>query len=504
MLHPDQGSARGPLTVSKRNPRYFMVPDGEDMRAVYLTGSHINNNFHDGMGPGRDCAEDPERFDFDGYLKMLAEHGHNFIRLWRWEQFKGWLAPVGVHFCMSPQPWQRVGPGAARDGKPKFDLSAFDDAYFDRLRDRVVAAGDQGIYVSVMLFEGFSLHLTSTPDNIEGHPFHAANNVSGVGIESIVDYQVLPLAAQIQELQEAYIRNVVDTLHDLPNVLYEVANESSGGGSADKDFAKMMGLEEAPEWGDSTDWQYWVIDVVRSYEKEKGYLRHPIGMTMQFPVKDQARVNEPLYRSTADWISPGFEESGINPADPESPAPKLLEDPPANDGRKIVISDTDHYGPGKGDALWAWKSFLRGLNPILYDFGIMGFSTPPDPSSGSPGTPPPEAFEPARNAMGDTRRYAERVRLVDMEPRGDLSSTGYALANPGREYLILQPDRSADSFQAALQAGNYAVEWFGLNTRETAAGHDLALEKDGSQEFKTPFAKSEPAVVYLRRIAQGG
>ena len=26
-----------------------------------------------------------------------------------------------------------------------------------------------------------------------------------------------------------------------------------------------------------------------------------------------------------------------------------------------------------------------------------------------------------------------------MQPRGELSSTGYALASPGREYLILQP-----------------------------------------------------------------
>ena len=44
-----------------------------------------------------------------------------------------------------------------------------------------------------MLFEGFSLHLTVVPDNIEGHPFHAANNVNDIGITSIVDYQVLPL-----------------------------------------------------------------------------------------------------------------------------------------------------------------------------------------------------------------------------------------------------------------------------------------------------------------------
>jgi hypothetical protein len=50
---------------------------------------------------------------------------------------------------------------------------------------------------------------------------------------------------------------------------------------------------------------------------------------------------------------------------PGSPQSRWLEDPPAADGGKVVISDTDHYAPGNGDALWAWKSFLRGHHPIL-------------------------------------------------------------------------------------------------------------------------------------------
>jgi hypothetical protein len=44
--------APGPLVVSDANPRYFTVASG-DGPAVYLTGSHIWNNFHDGMGPAR-------------------------------------------------------------------------------------------------------------------------------------------------------------------------------------------------------------------------------------------------------------------------------------------------------------------------------------------------------------------------------------------------------------------------------------------------------------------
>ena len=139
--------------------------------------------------------------------------GHNFIRLWRWEQFQSQAAGGDFHLCMTPQPWLRCGPGNAKDGKPKFDLTTFDPGYFDRLRQRVGAAGEAGIYVAVMLFDGWALHLSPVPDSVEGHPFHAANNVNGIAIQSISDYQVLPLARGVQAIQEAYIRNVVDVVY---------------------------------------------------------------------------------------------------------------------------------------------------------------------------------------------------------------------------------------------------------------------------------------------------
>ena len=147
-----QLAAPGPLVVSDANPRYFTVTGGGG-RAVYLSGSHIWNNFHDGMGPGADCAATPEELDYNTYLDFLEERGHNFIRLWRWEQFRSQAAGADFHLCMAPQPWARTGPGT-KDGKPKFDLDTFDESFFHRLRDRVIAPGDRGIYVAVMLFDG--------------------------------------------------------------------------------------------------------------------------------------------------------------------------------------------------------------------------------------------------------------------------------------------------------------------------------------------------------------
>jgi hypothetical protein len=476
----------GPLTVSSTNSRYF-VAAGQPETAVFLTGSHVNNNFHDGLGPGRDCPQEPEVFDFEAYLKLLTERGHNFIRLWRWEQFLGHLAPADVHFCMTPQPWPRTGPGSATDGKPKFDLSTFDQTYFDRLRERVLAAGRAGIYVSVMLFEGFSLHLTATPDNIEGHPFHTANNINDIGISSILDYQVLPLDPRVEAIQLTYIRKVIDTVHDLPNVLYEVANESSGQAADSVAFPDGSSVETPI--GDSTQWQYWVINAVKDYERDMGYDPHPVGMTYLYPVADLSKSNEPLWNSPADWISPGFDDTHGEG--------RWLINPPANDGSKIVLLDTDHFSPFSSSSLWVWKAFLRGHNPILYDLGILSGGMPADPSEGMPSF---DSLEPARRAMGDTRGFAGRISLLTMQPLPDLSSTEFALADPGNEYLILQPTETAASFTITATPGRYAVEWHSLTSRETASSAALTVPDETKISISAPAEIGGPAVVHLRRI----
>ena len=148
-----------------------------------------------------------------------------------------------------------------------------------------------------------------------------------------------------------------------------------------------------------------------------------IGMTMQFPVADQTRVNDPLFASRADWISPGYDDDvfagGGHPMAPGSPQSHWLENPPPADGHKVMITDTDHYAPGRGDALWAWKSFVRGHHPILMDFGLISGVDEPDP-----------AFAAARFAMGDTRGFAERLNLLAMTPRGELTSTGLRAGAP--------------------------------------------------------------------------
>ena len=46
--------------------------------------------------------------DYRAYLQFLIERGHNFIRLWRWEQVLSQAAGGNYHLNMTPQPWART------------------------------------------------------------------------------------------------------------------------------------------------------------------------------------------------------------------------------------------------------------------------------------------------------------------------------------------------------------------------------------------------------------
>jgi hypothetical protein len=243
-----------------------------------------------------------------------------------------------------------------------------------------------------MLFQGWSID--KKPDRPGnpwlGHPFHRENNINGIdgdlnGNEQGEEVHTL-LIPRVTALQEAYVRKVVDTLNHLNNVLWEISNESHGG---------------------STDWQYHMINYVKSYEAQKSK-QHPVGMTFQWPNGS----NSQLFESPADWISPRADGD-------------IIEDQPP-DNRKIIIADTDHVqNVGEGSS-WVWKSFLKGLNPIYMDYSLVSDSS----------------REPARSAMGRTLTYAKRLNLASMFPHDHLASTGYCLANPGSEYLIYLPSRA--------------------------------------------------------------
>jgi hypothetical protein len=129
------------------------------------------------------------------------------------------------------------------------------------------------------------------------------------------------------------------------------------------------------------------------------------------------------------------------------------------------------------------------------DFGLLGGVEPTGTADPEAGVPPFDFYEPARYAMGDTRRYADRLSLVDTEPRADTSSTGYALVDPGREVLTLEPT-GAEPFTVDLTPGRWQVEWYDVNRRVASDATAIDVTEPGPVRFAAPF--DGPAVLYLR------
>jgi hypothetical protein len=440
--------AAGPLRKLESNPRYFTDGSG---KAVLLVGSHNWHNFQDNGHRASTSDDPPPAFDYNAYLDFLERHGHNFFRLWRWEAPK-WtdVQPPGIMKFCQPHPWKRTGPGAAADGKPKFDLESFDAVYFDRLRQRLAQARDRGMYVSIMLFEGWELQFT---DAWKFHPFHAPNNVNGIDADpdgrGLLYNQLRDDATgkKVLTLQEAYLRKLIDTVNDLDNVLYEICNEA--------------GVY-------STPWQYHLIDWIHAYERGKPK-QHPVGMTFQYP----GATNRMLIESHADWISP-------NPGTPEE---AYKERPSARYVGNVIVNDTDHlWGHTGGDSVWVWKSFTRGLNVLLMEEL----------------TPSPTWQDSARVAMGQVRAFAGRIDLAHMVPAPELAGTGYVLALPAREYLVYS-DGSLGEFSIDLRDadGIYEVTWYDTTGARFVPGKPVA--GGGRRVLTIPFAG--PAAVHLKRAA---
>lgn len=454
---------RGPLKRHPTNPRYFS-DDGK--RVVYLTGSHTWANFQDILLTG--LRE--EILDYDSYLDVLESYNHNFFRLWMFEN-SAWAAWTMDKITFSPLPFARTGPGTALDGLPKFNLDQWNEDYFIQLRERVIKAGKKGMYIAVMLFQGWSVNkpvITKGGKPWEGHPFNKSNNINGVDGEIVnsdgLDAYSLNIPS-VSSYQEAYVRKVIDSVNDLDNVLYEIVNEIDSTEAACK-------------------WQYQMINCIKEYETTLPK-QHPVGMTIPWDGINSQNNNE-LYNSPADWISPCVSENE-----------DYKDNPPAGDGRKVIITDTDHLWGHGGNIGWVWKSFLRGLSPIFMDplLSIPGRLVNGDYAASDLNRRDYPEWEPIRINMGYTLKYAERINLSKMCPSMELASSGYCLANPGHEYLVYLPECNEVEINLGNTEHTYHLEWFEPGSGAIKDGGMICTA--GKNKFVSPY-KSD-SVLYVFR-----
>ena len=462
----------GPL-VHSPNPNYFQDASGA---TVILNGSQTWNTFQDWGTNGS-----LHTLDFNVFVRFLAYHKHNFTLLWTTEmpKFCGLptMASTPPDFVASPLPWLRTGPGNATDGGLKFDLTKFNQAFFDRLRTRVEALRAAGIYAGVYPFTGEWLNVFRCSS--DGYPFTGANNVNGVddgytsgkkGIGSIT--MTAPNA--ITKFQDSYIERLIDTLSDLPNVLWIVS-------------------EEAP--ANSTWWNDHQIAHIRNYESKKSQ-QHPVGYA--------ALINAPdalIYNSDADWVAPSARISPMKSCGTGKPA------------CKVKVNDSDHsywemwrHSP-QVNRNYAWQNFANGnqllfMDPYLVYYPRENRNLCLSANNGIC-TGPDKRWDNFRDNLGYILMYSQKLNLANVTPQGSLSSTGYCLAQTpptGAEYLVYASagGRFTVDLSAVSSSRKLAVEWFDPATGKVSSGKAIA-GGSRAQSFTPPF--SGDAVLYLADTA---
>ncbi len=451
-----------PLRALAANPNYFTDGTG---KAIYLTGSHTWNSLQDW---GTNGSIQP--FDFAAYVKMLVKHNHNFTLLWSTELPTFHNLPTTASsppdFSVTPHPWQRTGPGKASDGKLKFDLTKFNQAYFDRLRDRVRQLDQAGIYAGVYFFTGEWLLYFRFPG--DGYPFTGTNNVNGIDDGGGMASVTMSTPNAITAIQDVYVKKVIDTLNDLPNVLWIVSEEAPAG---------------------SIWWNNHLIALARTYEIGKP-LQHPIGYAAPTGVKDSVIIN-----SDADWIAP---------------AAKISPTTTCGNGHptcKVNINDSDHSYFGmwndseQVNRNYFWINFTNGNQTLFMDPYVVFYPREkrnlcPTPVNGI-GSGPDPRWDNVRKTMGRIRGYADRMNLAAMAPQGKLSSTGHVLASSRGaipELLVYAPAGGSFTVDLSHSSGRFAVEWMNAATGVKSVVADVSGGE--TRTFTPPFAGG--AVLYLR------
>ncbi len=465
-------ASNGVLRIHPTNSRYFTDNSG---KAIYFAGSHTwNVVFPVRVFPAKNAYGHPADYDsFEKFLDFLQSYNHNFTRLW-----------TGICYMTAKRwPWKRTGPGLAHDGRPKFDMTRFDQKYFDILKERVQQIENRGMYASVMIF-GSHIGFEKNYENVVWNP---KNHINDIGFEDSDSF--FNPTRQGLSVQRLLVKKFIDTLNEFDNIIFEVMNE-------------------AP-FPQSAQWQKDIVTYAKQYEADKPK-QHLWGITPYWQ-----NSNPYLLRGPHDWWSP--DKSLVDGHD-------YRQGGPASYSAKPVIVDSDHFDGGlyrpdeinKGVAL-VWKTFTRGNHPILMECYDDCLDRPEFGCDNKVN----HAFDPIRKALGRTRTYAARFSDLAMtEPSETFCSSTYCLINPGRDYLIYQPvsngkSRSSrvvggikksgrkrnivrGSITVFMKKGRYRLEWYDP-LDESLSNDSVSIKNEGNMSFAIPPHIQKDAVLYLKR-----
>jgi len=454
--------AAAPLSLHPENPHYFQYHG----KALVL----ITSGEHYGAVLNLD-------FNYSKYLETLAGDGLNLTRTWAgaycepssaFNIASNTLAPLPGKFIA---PWARSGQPGYANGGNKFDLTKWNSAYFERLRDFMSQAGKKGIIVELNLFCPFyeeSMWKLS--------PMNVINNINSLGDIGLTNVYTLDKSGPLLGIQENVVRKLVSELNQFDNFYYEICNEPYFGGV-------------------TLEWQHHIADVIR--EAERGKKQHLISRNV---ANDRAKVEHP---------HPAISIFNFHYATP----PQTVA---MNYGLNKVIGDNETGFRGTNDSAYrmeGWDFIVAGgglFNNLDYSF-VAGRE---DGTFIYPASQPGGGSSQLRRQYHFLAQTIHSLDFIHMQPRNELVAADLpegvsvrTLANPGKAYLIYVRSglekQGKSSFADAeiklriqLPAGKYSAEW--LDPKNIRRVSQNKLSATGPIEISAPAFVEDLALMIKR------
>jgi hypothetical protein len=453
-LEPARAEPPKPLSLHPDNPHYLLF---RGKPTILLTsGEHYGAVLN-------------SEFDYGAYFKELKAHGFNLTRT-----FSGVYREVPGSFgivenTLGPDAKQFICPWSKND-KGKFDLHAYNKAYFDRLKDFVQKAGENGIVVELVLF------CAIYDDKLwDINPMNAKNNVNGAG--KIGRQEIYRLKDQVlTELQVELVRELAKALKDFDNVYFEVCNEPYFAGTT-------------PEWTDH------IVEALTDTEKN-------------FPARHLIAQNIANGAAKVEELNKNVSILNFHYATPPTTVAQ-------NYHLKRPIADDETGFRGTDDLAYrseAWEFLLAG-GAI---FSNLDYSI----SAGRPDgtlkvtTSPGGGGRELRKQLHILKEFMEGFDFVKMKPLNSVvkggsvnaplsgdppqaKSTVSVLAEPGQAYALYILGGTKADLTLDLPVGAYKAEW--VNTRTGKVGHEESFEHTGGEKALSSPKYVEDIALRIKR-----
>ena len=419
-------------------------------------------------------------FDYVKYFDELQSKGLNHTRVFSatYSEVPGNFGITGNTLAPAPDrfiaPWPRSDRPGARDGLNKFDLTKWNQDYFNRLKDLLAEAEARGIIVELVLFCPYY-----NDSMWEVSPLNIANNINGVG--DVPREQALTMASEgLVEAQQSVAQKTVLELREVYNVYFEICNEPYAHNLAANDWQRNM--TSAVAEADALSAARHIIS--ENYANGSAVIAN----------------HDPLISLYNFHYSRPPDSVGMN---------YVLE---------LPIGNNETGFDGSADAAYriqGWDFLLAGgalYNNLDYSFSADHESGDLDFQGASPGG----GSAALRSQLGYLLRFFEGLPFIEMAPDGDAltspprDASARVLSAPGRTYAVylhrgrvepnakpryvVDSESRPSSLGLDLPAGRYSLTWTDPKTG-AAAGESQLEHPGGTAQLNSPAYSEDVALV---------